>query len=115
MPLDRLQRVCRIAGYTGRLPLLPVGVLDHDRVPLPTMNASVVGARHKPHALGLSVEAGMSEESPHEMRRIIRPDIQPNDTIRRVAKCGVEKVPVLSKECHATKAMQQWNNIGVLR
>lgn len=47
------------------------------------------------------------------MRRIVRPHIQPHQTIVRVAKPNVKKIPIQGEKCHASVLVQQRNDFRV--
>ncbi len=72
----------------------PPHALERALVPLPEINALRMHARHDAHAPGGGVEVWMFQKTPREMRRVIRPHVQPRQTISRMTPCRFEKIPI---------------------
>ncbi len=68
---------------------------------------------HDAHALRLSIETRMFKKTSDEMRSIIRPHIQPHQTIGRVTQRAIKKIPIQGEKCHTSMLVQQRNDVGV--
>ena len=88
-------------------------MLEDGAIALPEINSFVMRANHDTHALRLSVETRVFKKTPHEICCVVRPHIQPNQTICRMTQRGIEEIPIQGKERHAALPMQQWNDVGV--
>ena len=88
-------------------------MLERGMLALPEINPLVMHTSHDAHALRLGFETCMFKKASHEMRCIIRPHIQPRQTIGRVTQGGIKKIPVQGEKCHAAMLVQQRNNVRV--
>ncbi len=85
---------------------IPIGLPKHGLVLSPELNTVVMNARHDTHAFGLTVEGRLLEKAPHEMRSIIGPHIQPDQTVARMTKFPGKEIPVHRKERRSAPPVQ---------
>ena len=78
----------------------PAQVLECGAIFPPEINAIVMHASHDTHAFGGAVETRMFKKVPREIGGVIRPHVQPDQTVGRMTQCGVEEITVQSKERH---------------
>ena len=88
-------------------------MLNASAVSLPEVDALVMSTDHQAHAFGLAVEAPVFKESPRVERSVVRSNVQPYEAVGRVTKRPVAEAPVLGKERHPSKLVQQGNDVRV--
>lgn len=76
-------------------------------VSLPEMNAFVMHSSHHPHALSQRLEPGVRQKAAQTVGGIIRPHIQPSQTIAGVTQARFEQIPVDRVQALARAALRR--------
>jgi hypothetical protein len=66
------------------------------------------------HSLGLAAELRMAQKTSDKPRCVIRPRVQPNQTVGRMHQRAVEESLVQGEKRGATMTVQEWDNVRVL-
>jgi len=89
--------------------------LERTPGPLPVVDSIVVRSDHEAHALGNGVEPLVFQKASQIPGCIVRPHVQPDKTVGRMAQCRVREVLVLGEKRDTANPMERWNNVRVLR
>jgi hypothetical protein len=87
----------------GLLAPAPNGPLGGGAALLPELDAVVMNVHDQAHAFCKAAEARVSEEPPYVERSVVRPNVQPDEAVRRVTKRPAAEPAVLGEERHPSK------------
>jgi len=91
----------------------PSRPLHASAVNLPELESVMMSTNDQTHPIGLGAEPRVFKKPSHVERSVVRPDVQPDEAVRRMTKRPVAEAPVLREKRYPPKLVQQRNDVRV--